>query len=303
MQNHNTHYNRSKTIGTRKLLFTLAALLALQFYATAQTRFTRSTFNAAFVPITLGGGATSSTATGDNANEASIPIGFSFGYADSTFTTVGLNTNGFIWFDAVAPAVATGNTNMVTTSTPNQCMSAWWSNLIDDASSDILYQTQGASGNRTFTVQFTNYPTFIATTGSNVRMNNQIILYETTNVIEFRYGSLNIIGAQTTSGGGMIGLEWGAGGGGKYIDAVTGSSIVNNRMLSPLADWPSYNFRFTPGIPTTIAAGTYNVGVGQTYNSLTQAVADVNHRGITGAVTLNLTDAQYDTTAANGSNI
>ena len=74
-------------------------------------------------------------------------------------------------------------------------------------------------------------------------------------------------------------------------------------MLSPLGDWPSYNFRFTPGIPTTIAAGTYNVGVGQTYNSLTQAVADVNHRGITGAVTLNLTDAQYDTTAANGSNI
>jgi hypothetical protein len=189
---------------------------------------------------------------------------------------------------------------MVTTASPNQCLGAWWNNLIDDASSDILYQTEGSPGTRKFIVQYTNYPTFTGTPGSNVRMNCQIILYETSNIIEFRYGSLNVIGAQTTSGGAMIGLEWGAGGSGKFIDAVTGSSIVSDRMLSPLGDWPSYNFRFTPGIPTTISAGTYNVGKGQTYNSLTQAVADVNHRGIIGAVTLNLTDAQYDTTAANG---
>ena len=74
-------------------------------------------------------------------------------------------------------------------------------------------------------------------------------------------------------------------------------------MLSPFIGWPAYNFRFTPGAPSTIPAGTYNVGVGQTYNSLTQAVADINHRGINGSVTLNLTDALYDTTAANGSNI
>jgi hypothetical protein len=133
-------------------------------------------------------------------------------------------------------------------------------------------------------------------------MNCQVILYETTNVIEFRYGALNVIGAQTTSGGAMIGMEWGAGGNNNFIDAVTGSSIVNNRMLSPLGDWPAYNFRFTPGAPAIISSGTYNVGVGQTYNSLSQAVADVNHRGISGTVTLNLTDAQYDTTAANGSN-
>ena len=218
-------FQSRKRTRTRKLLFTLAALLALQFYATAQTRFTRSTFNAAFVPITLGGGATSSTATGDNANQVSIPIGFSFGYADSTFTSIGLSTNGFIWFDAVAPNVATGNVNMVTTSSPNQCLGAWWNDLIDDASSDILYQTQGAAGSRTFTVQYTNYPTYTGTPGSNVRMNCQIILYETSNVIEFRYGALNVIGAQTTSGGAMIGLEWGTGGGGKFIDAVTGSSM------------------------------------------------------------------------------
>jgi hypothetical protein len=287
----------------RKLLLTLLVSAGIASTAFAQTRFTRSTFSATYTPITVGGGATSSTATGDNANQTAIPLGFSFGYGDSTFTTMGLSTNGVVWFDAIAPAVTVSHANIIAASAPNQTLAPWCNNLIDDASSDILYQTQGSPGSRTFTVQYTNYPTYTGTPGSNVRMNCQVVLHETTNVIEFQYGTLNIIGGQTTSGGAMIGMEWGTGGNGKFIDAVTGSSSVSHKMLSPLSGWPSYNFRFTPGIPTAIAAGTYNVGIGHTYNSLTQAVADVNHRGITGSVTLNLTDAQYDTTAANGSNI
>ena len=298
----NSDYLLSKDIVTLKTVI-FAYFFMLLSNVNAQTRFTRSTFNSAYSPISIGTGATSSTATGDNVNQTGIPIGFDFGYADSTFTTVGLSTNGVIWFDAIAPSATAGNVNLVTASSPNQCLAPWFNNLIDDASSDILYQTQGATGSRTFTIQYTNYPTYTGTPGSNVRMNCQIILYETTNVIEFHYGTLNVTGVQTTSGGAIIGMEWGAGGSGNYIEAVAGSSIVNHRMLSPLSGWPSYNFRFTPGIPTPISSGTYNVGVGQTYNSLTQAIADVNNRGISGAVTLNLTDAQYDTTTANGSNI
>ncbi len=290
-----------KPIQVVVMMLSASGLLSLN--AIAQPQFTRTTFNAAYTPITIGGGAISSAATGDNANETGIPIGFSFDYNGIIYTTIGLSTNGVAWFDAIAPAATVGNVNMVTTSAPNQSLAPWFNNLIDDVSSDILYQTQGSPGSMTFTIQYTNYPTYTGTPGSNVRMNCQIILYETTNVIEFRYGTLNVIGGQTTSGGAMIGIEWGTGGHNNFIEAVTGSSIVNNRMLSPLGDWPSYNFRFTPGAPSNIAAGTYNVGVGQTYNSLTQAVADVNHRGITGSVTLNLTDAQYDTTVSNGSNI
>lgn len=255
------------------------------------------------MPISIGGGATSSTATGDNTMQTGIPIGFNFGYGDSTFSSISLNTNGLVWFDVLVPNPAMGHFATATTTAPNQTLWAWANDdLIDDASSDILYQLQGTPGSQTFTIQYTNYPTGTGVAGSNVRMNCQIILYETSNIIEFRYGSLNIIGPQTNTGAG-IGIEYGLGGIGNYIDAITGSSSVTHKMLSPLNGWPTYNFRFSPGIPSTITAGTYNVGVGQTYNSLTEAVADVNHRGITGVVTLNLTDAQYDTTAANGSNI
>ncbi|OQB61738.1 MAG: Protein metal binding site [Bacteroidetes bacterium ADurb.Bin141] len=292
----------------RRNLFTffITLIMVVGFVAVswAQPRFTRTTFNAAYTPITIGGGATSSIVTGNDNNQTGIPIGFSFGYGDSTFTTVGLNTNGLVWFDAIEPNSDANKLNLVETSSPNQALSAWCNDLMDDASSDILYQTQGAPGSRTFTVQYTNYPTYNSgVEATNVRINCQIILYEGTNVIEFRYGSEAIIGSQNTYAGAFIGLEWGTGGNENFIDAVTGSSMVSNRMLSAVTDWPTYNFRFTPGVPSAISAGTYNVGVGQTYNSLTQAVADVNHRGINGAVTLNLTDAQYDTTAANGSNI
>ncbi len=301
MENRNNkNYVQYKLARMAFILFALMTGLQLQ----AQTPpFTRSTFQSAYVPISIGGGATSSTATGDNTMQTGIPIGFNFGYGDSTFSSISLNTNGLAWFDTPAPNPAAGHFFIATNTAPNQTLWAWANDdLTDDASSDILYQLQGTPGSQTFTIQYTNYPTGTGVTGSNVRMNCQIILYETSNIIEFRYGSLNIIGSQTNTGA-AIGIEWGLGGNGNFIDAITGSSTLSHHMLSPFSGWPAYNFRFTPGAPSTIPAGTYNVGVGQTYNSLTQAVADINHRGINGAVTLNLTDAQYDTTAANGSNI
>lgn len=303
MKNENLKF-KAKSFSTYSKSFFLTCIMwgVLIIQSDAQS-FTRTTFNSVYVPISAGTGATEAVATGDNVNQTGIPLGFNFVYGDSIFSNLGLSTNGVIWFDAIAPAVTAGNSNLVSTSSPNQSLAPWFNNLIDDASSSILYQTQGAPGSRTFTVQYTNYPTYTGTPGSNVRMNCQVILYETTNIVEFRYGSLNVIGAQTTVGGAMIGMEWGTGGNGKFIDAITGSSIVSHRMLSPLSGWPAYHFRFTPGSPAPVAAGVYNVGAGQTYPSLTLAVADVNHRGISGAVTLNLTDAQYDTTAANGSNI
>ncbi|MEP7168349.1 MAG: T9SS type A sorting domain-containing protein, partial [Bacteroidota bacterium] len=103
--------------------------------------------------------------------------------------------------------------------------------------------------------------------------------------------------------GACIGIEYGTGGAGNFIDLVTGSSQTSHGMLSPLIAWPSYNYRLTPGAPTAVAAGTYNVGIGQTYPSLTLATSDLNHRGISGPITLNLTDNNYDTTVANGSHI
>jgi hypothetical protein len=285
----------------RKLALCFALCFLCSLGLNAQL-YTRTTFNSAYIPISTGGGATISTATGNDANQTGISLGFTFAYAGNNYTTLGLNTNGFLFFDALAPAANTENGRLFSTLAPNLCVTAWWNDLIDDASSDILYQTQGAPGSRTFTLQYTNYPSSPGTNGSNVRLNYQVILYETSNVIEYHYGVVSIVGTIGTHPGAAIGLEYGAGGKGNFIDAVTGSKGTTNRMLSAVTSWPAVNYRFTPGSPAPIAGGTYNVGVGQTYSNLSLAVADLNHRGIVGPVTLNLTDANYDTTVANGSN-
>ena len=303
-----TAVERNYPAKTRKLLLIINVLVCCSFLLPVRSQgqqFVRTTFSAPYVPISTGSGAVVSTATGDDVNQTGILLGFNFNYAGVNYSSVGINTNGLLWFDATAPTAAEGRTNqnMVSTNAPNNCISPWWNNMIDDASSEILYQTQGAAGNRTFTVQYTNYPSYTGVSGTNARMNCQVILYETSNIIELRYGSKNVLANITAANGAAIGLEYGPGGTGNFIDAISGSSGLCNRFLGIMSAWPTYNFRFTPGTPSPLPGGVYTVGVGQTYNSLTQATADINHRGISGSITLSLTDEQYDTTAANGSNI
>ncbi|MBK7966916.1 MAG: hypothetical protein IPK10_17735 [Bacteroidetes bacterium] len=165
----------SQTIQWLKKLALSFALCCLSTFSLNAQLYTRTTFNSAYVPISTGGGATISTATGNDANQTGISLGFTFTYAGINYTTLGLSTNGLLFFDAVAPAANTGNDRLYSTVAPNLCVTAWWNDLIDDASSDILFQTQGAPGSRTFTVQYTNYPNSPGTNGSNVRLNYQVI--------------------------------------------------------------------------------------------------------------------------------
>src|SRR6187401_53322 len=90
------------------LLLTLLTTSFLSLDAIGQPLFTRTTFNASYVPLSTGTGATVSTVTGNDVNQTSIPLGFTFNYAGVNYTTVGLNTNGLLWFDAVAPSASEG---------------------------------------------------------------------------------------------------------------------------------------------------------------------------------------------------
>lgn len=276
----------------------------LSFKANAQ-KFTRTIFNDPYIPITISGGAIESSATGDNGNETGIPLGFNFIYADSVRTQIGLNTNGLLWFDATAPSASDGSNinRMFNTSGANEGIGAWFANMQDDATSQILYQTSGTLGSQKFVVQYSDYPHYSGAAGLNIRINFQVVLYEGSNVIEFRYGTISGAGPAATAGGACIAIEYGSGGEGNFLDLVTGSRSTTHGMLSPLMAWPTYNYRMTPGVPAPVAAGTYNVGIGQTYQNLTIATSELNHRGIAGPVTLNLVDDNYDITPTNGSNI
>jgi hypothetical protein len=283
----------------RLLKFTFKTLLFVGFavsnfnQASAQVAMTRSIFVGDFIPITVLGGATAATAAqGDDAFAGLLPIGFSFGYTGSNYTTFGVSSNGWMSFTATVGSAT--NTNLFSATAPNATLAPWFDDL---SSSEILYQTSGTPGSQITIVQWTSLSYFSVSTKV---IQYQVWLYEGTNVIEFYYGA-----APTGTGSGSesasIGIENATGGNNQYIDAVSGSSFISNSTLQTTR-WPSYCFRFTPGAPSAIAGGNYTVGAGQTYPNLNEAVAELNHKGISGPVTLTLTDAQYDITPAGGSN-
>ncbi len=278
----------------KKIVLTCFSLCMLVVSLLAQIPMTRSTFTGPYNAISLPA-ATLSTASGDDVAQSAIPIGFTFNYLGTNYTTIGVNTNGAASFDATMSTSGTNN-NLFVANAPNTTLAPWWDNIISDT---ILYQLQGPPGNQTFTIQWINSLSYFNT--ATQLLNFQIILYEGTNIIEFQYGN-RIAGIVAPNESASIGLEGATGGAGNYLDAVTGSAFTSNGMLNAATQWPARNFRFTPGLPTAIAAGTYTVGLAGNYFSLSEAIADVNHRGIAGPIVLSLLDANYDVTPANGDN-
>lgn len=271
------------------------SLTAIAFDASAQINMVRSIFAAPYDPISIPGGATAATtAQADDAIQTAVPIGFTFNYLGTGYTSVAICSNGWLSFTATAQTAT--NTNLYTTTAPNATLAPWFDDLFP---TEVLFQTVGTPGSQVFIVQWYGPSYFTGTTNNNIGY--QAKLYEATGEIEFCYDVAPTGTRNAASESASIGIESTTGGNGQYIDAVSGSSFTGNATLQSNR-WPAYNFRFTPGVPTVLAGGTYNVGVGQTFINLNEAAAEMNHRGISGAITLNLTDANYGTSVAGGSN-
>lgn len=277
-------------------LYTIAffAFMGLWSSAWAQLPYTRTTFTGAYTPIATASGATLTTITGDDGTQTLLPIGFTFTYNGTPYTTVDACANGWISFGA-AGANAWTNTNLFTLTTPNNTLAPWWDDL-NVGTGSVLYQTQGTAPNQTFTVQWTDVLSY---NGSTRTIHFQVILYETTNIIEFRYGTP--VGATSSnSESASIGIE-GAGGAGLFLDCVSGSAFINQSYMTT-DKWPTWHIRLTPGLPPAIPGGTYSVGTSGVFPNLTEAFAALNHAGMSGPITLALTDANYDITSTGGYN-
>jgi PKD repeat protein len=283
----------------RQFVLIFSALL-FSTAAFAQPIMKRSSFSGTYTPISLTGGATLSSANGDNAFEDLIAIGFPFTYSGTTYSTIGAGTNGIVAFTGISASA--NNMNLYSTTGPNTVLAPWWDDLnVQVGTGSILYQLQGAPGSQTFTIQWTDVNSF--SSGSTALLNFQVILFEQSNKIEFHYGAAPS-GVFNPAESASIGIKSNIGGNGEYIDAVTGSCFTGNGMLSASTMWPSHFFRFVPGTPTPISPAVYTVGMTGDYYNLSEAVAALNHRGVTGVgvIVLSLIDSMYDETPAHGDN-
>ena len=85
-------------------------------------------------------------------------------------------------------------------------------------------------------------------------------LYQTTNVVEFCYGSV-AAGTDSPGEGASIGIKGATGGAGDFLEATTGSTNTVITNLENSADWPTVNYQFTPP-PDTVTF--YNMTISKT---------------------------------------
>jgi len=203
----------------------------------AVVNYVRSTFTKSMTALTsptLG-------PTGDDGTSV-IPIGFTFNFGGTDYTNARICTNGWLSLDQSGSSSYT-NEYLFTTTVPNTSLAPWWDDLTDDGTSTVNYKTTGTEPDRVFTAEWYRVKTF--STVATARISFQVKLYETSNIIEFHYGTRQS-GTASSNEGASIGIEDATGGSGHFIEATTGSTTTGVTNLKSATQWPTVNYRFTP---------------------------------------------------------
>ena len=131
-----------------------------------------------YTPVT-GTGLTFSSA--DDAS-TSITLPFSFNYCGSSYSTLTVCTNGMVTF-----GTAVSLANSLASTTYINVLAPFWDDLSSSSTSGhISYYTEGTAPNQILTIQYSDVYRLSA---ASYLFNFQIKLHETTNIIEFVYGS------------------------------------------------------------------------------------------------------------------
>jgi hypothetical protein len=98
-------------------------------------------------------------ALGDDANSAALPIGFTFNFFGTNYTTFFIGSNGFITFGAGSTSLTPQT--LPNTGAPNNIIALAWRDLDPGSNGNLIrYQTLGTAPNRRLVVSFQNVPYF-----------------------------------------------------------------------------------------------------------------------------------------------
>lgn len=192
---------------------------------------------------TIGSNAGNFVTFTDDVYSGVINLGFSFNFYGNTYTQCVLSSNGFVSFDLSNATMGSpwnittgipGNTNCL-----NSIMGAY-ADIDPSVGGSIEYSTQGVAPNRRFVVTFCDVPMFNC---NNLLTRFQIVLFETTNEIEFHIGDKPICSGWN-SGATIQGVQNAAG---------TQAVVVPGRNFPGTWSATNSSHKFTP------SAGTYTV--------------------------------------------
>ncbi|MES2767162.1 MAG: hypothetical protein V4642_14900, partial [Bacteroidota bacterium] len=130
-------------------------------------------------------GTTLGTGVDDNVY-LNTPIGFTFKFDGTDYTTVRVSANGWIAFGTTAPS------SYNPLSTAVNAIAALGADIQGQTTGTLSYLTSGSSPNQVFTVQWKDWTKYSRTTYPNDHYNFQIKLYESSNRIEIIYGPMTV---------------------------------------------------------------------------------------------------------------
>ncbi len=164
---------------------TTAALVA-NFSAcnpsTVQARLTTSysVTNIPFAPQPTVGA--TNVVMSDDSQMGPFPIGFTFCFYGNSYTQFYIGSNGWISFSAGQPVTFAPNAiPTAAAATPKNCIMGPWTDWNPSLGGTINYRTLGTAPCRRLVVSWNQVPMFSCT---NLKGTIQIIIYETTNLIE-----------------------------------------------------------------------------------------------------------------------
>lgn len=250
----------------------------------------------------IGGTPTSLTATADDAISASFPIGFNFNYAGASYTSLRANSNGLLTFNATGNGGAANALNTAT-ATFRPGIAPLWDDL--QCTSGVTYQLNGTAPNRTLTVQWLNMEW---NWSSNVQvMSFQVILYESSDIIDLVYRQEAAAGNPAGSGGASIGLmgtlttDFLSLSDASAAPAVSTTVSTNNISTKP-ATGQIYRFTPPPANPATPVqlGGTPTCTLGAQLGFTTTAQSCSVSNSATGQESLGITATVNDFSCASG---
>ncbi len=227
------------------LLLFLSCLCA-SVYAQTAASYNFSAFTGTYTSISGTGTAISGgMSTCDDCTTTSIPIGFTFSYCGTNYTQLSACSNGFLSLDNSTGANFDVGTSYMASGGIGLLM-PFWCDLYSNpggygctGTAYAYYQTAGTAPNRTFTFEWKNFRAYGGGSACVCCEGNfQVILYESTNVIDFVYGT------STLSGMGYSGLAIG------IANSTTDYQTLNNNSTSPTPSSTTFYYSSSPTYST-----------------------------------------------------
>lgn len=197
-----------------------------------------STYSVTNIPYSPINGTGTNVVLGNNQISPPLPIGFTFNFFCLNYTQFYISSNGFISFSSSPDGCCSGQLIPDATS-PNNLIALAWEDFDPSLGGTISYFTTGTAPNRMLVVNYAQVP---HAGGGGGPLTGQIVLHETSNIIDMYIGSMTSDGGAHTQG----------------IEDFSGTNAFPSPGRNAVS-WSTSNNgkRFTPG-PSPSGTFTYS---------------------------------------------